>query len=574
MVSNAERDFEKPAVPTNPNYHRLSAMIEDYNALGESDGEEEDIFVPITRPVNGQDSRSENSLPHSNPIITLTSSHGSAPSSMERNINGFSPGNRESIISSYSGTVHEGVPISYVVTSQVGSTVNKEPMNEPALPPLPMTKKWQPNGNDGDSRTVSTGLGIVTNGLTSPSASNNKAEVGTSSSTYVDNNESLRLLSIENPRQKGPPSIGSGNLASESEHSHNYSNVSNSISSYADMDTNNNGDSKRTRLSPVGSVIREESYEEQRTISARGLSSSKNSSLREGDNKVHDTSLNLSKAPSENDIVTVSDSKSIVSSILPELETKMEDVAIGKDASMEIISEFHPTVPPRSNRRPRSSIFIKESLDDIQDQLAKEMQKGEGSRKSSYSIHSDGFYSATEHDAEKKGQNIKTEENVEDEEYVARPLPSIPNTEQTPVHKNVDADDDFEDIIDEDEEGTAEKAASRPTDPPLKMPRSKLPRTPKSGRAKSKSKRDAGSKRSKELRSFDIDTIAQLLNVTKGTLIGSEFANLGMKIEEKRALERLVDSLSRLTADMVLDPEKFTEGLKRLDRATRALDGF
>lgn len=78
----------------------------------------------------------------------------------------------------------------------------------------------------------------------------------------------------------------------------------------------------------------------------------------------------------------------------------------------------------------------------------------------------------------------------------------------------------------------------------------------------------------KELRSFDIDTLNQLLSVTKGTLIGSEFAQLGMKIEEKRALERLVDSLSRLTADMVLDPDRYEEGLKRLDKATKALEGF
>ncbi|KAH3898731.1 Nba1p SCDLUD_005058 [Saccharomycodes ludwigii] len=79
----------------------------------------------------------------------------------------------------------------------------------------------------------------------------------------------------------------------------------------------------------------------------------------------------------------------------------------------------------------------------------------------------------------------------------------------------------------------------------------------------------------KEVRSsFDIDTISQLLNVTKGTLIGSEFANLGMKVEEKRALERLVDSLSRLTADMILDPDRYEEGIKRLNKAIKALEGF
>ena len=35
-----------------------------------------------------------------------------------------------------------------------------------------------------------------------------------------------------------------------------------------------------------------------------------------------------------------------------------------------------------------------------------------------------------------------------------------------------------------------------------------------------------------------------------------------------------MDSLSRLAADMVIDPERYDEGLKRLDKATKALEGF
>ena len=73
---------------------------------------------------------------------------------------------------------------------------------------------------------------------------------------------------------------------------------------------------------------------------------------------------------------------------------------------------------------------------------------------------------------------------------------------------------------------------------------------------------------------FNAHTISQLLSITNGTLIGSEFQDLPIPIEEKRALERLVDSLSRLTADMVLDPERYEQGLIRLKKAIRALEGF
>lgn len=96
------------------------------------------------------------------------------------------------------------------------------------------------------------------------------------------------------------------------------------------------------------------------------------------------------------------------------------------------------------------------------------------------------------------------------------------------------------------------------------------------GKTASTTTRSKGSPRKskKHVHSIDIDTLNQLLNVTKGTLIGSEFTNLGMQFEERKLLEKLVDSLSRLTADMILDPDRYEEGLRRLERATKALDGF
>lgn len=57
-------------------------------------------------------------------------------------------------------------------------------------------------------------------------------------------------------------------------------------------------------------------------------------------------------------------------------------------------------------------------------------------------------------------------------------------------------------------------------------------------------------------------------------MIGQEFSDLQIPDEEKRLLERIVDALSRLTADMIADPKRYDEGIGRLSNALRALEGF
>lgn len=66
---------------------------------------------------------------------------------------------------------------------------------------------------------------------------------------------------------------------------------------------------------------------------------------------------------------------------------------------------------------------------------------------------------------------------------------------------------------------------------------------------------------------------------TMESLVGSmqqvnDFENLGMQDEEKKYLQLLVNNLSKLTADMILDPSKYEEGLRRLKKAALALEGF
>ncbi|CAI4050917.1 hypothetical protein SKDZ_15G0870 [Saccharomyces kudriavzevii ZP591] len=268
----------------------------------------------------------------------------------------------------------------------------------------------------------------------------------------------------------------------------------------------------------------------------------------------------------EEEEASASDKLSIVSSVIPDLSTKTNGVPKEMNPIRSETNDYNPTIPPRSKDRPRSRLFIQD--DDGEDtfldgEILPTPVQATGHFKNPSQIStvseqkSESYYSAA------------TSMPPEEETYLTRPLPCTPNEDQKDtsnlkrddtlkatyartnrisVTPDEEDDDKYEDIIDK-----TPKKTSRKKDPKVKLNKKKSV---------------------KELRSFDIDTLNQLLSVTKGTLIGSEFAQLGMQIEEKRALERLVDSLSRLTADMVLDPDRYEEGLKRLDKATKALEGF
>lgn len=91
----------------------------------------------------------------------------------------------------------------------------------------------------------------------------------------------------------------------------------------------------------------------------------------------------------------------------------------------------------------------------------------------------------------------------------------------------------------------------------------------------SKKKRLSKKRKSKHHpKKFSEETLMQMLQVTEGTIIGQEFQNIGLEPLDKQLLERLVDSLSRLTADMIVDPDRHEESVKRLNKAIKALEGF
>lgn len=76
------------------------------------------------------------------------------------------------------------------------------------------------------------------------------------------------------------------------------------------------------------------------------------------------------------------------------------------------------------------------------------------------------------------------------------------------------------------------------------------------------------------LKPFSYLTLINLLESINGTVIGEEFETLNIPIKEKQLIEKIVDSLSRLTSDMVLDENRYEVGMERLEKAHRVLEGF
>lgn len=76
------------------------------------------------------------------------------------------------------------------------------------------------------------------------------------------------------------------------------------------------------------------------------------------------------------------------------------------------------------------------------------------------------------------------------------------------------------------------------------------------------------------LKPFSYQTLISLLESTNGTVIGEEFSQLDLPAKEKQLIEKIIDALSRLSADMVLDKDRYEVGLSRLENALRVLEGF
>ncbi|KAK6458853.1 uncharacterized protein RJT20DRAFT_123950 [Scheffersomyces xylosifermentans] len=96
-------------------------------------------------------------------------------------------------------------------------------------------------------------------------------------------------------------------------------------------------------------------------------------------------------------------------------------------------------------------------------------------------------------------------------------------------------------------------------------------RKSKTGKTKKAKSKSSGSS---DLKPFSYNTLINLLESMNGTVIGEEFSQLNLPAKEKQLIEKIIDSLSRLTSDMVIDKSRYDVGIQRLEKALRVLEGF
>lgn len=275
------------------------------------------------------------------------------------------------------------------------------------------------------------------------------------------------------------------------------------------------------------------------------------------------------------------------------LKTKTSNTILPQDTTRTETTDLNPSIPSRSPRRPTSTTAteLRERLRKrrphsveitAMDDLLSELNEEVSGPSSEVGVPPEPL---TVH----KQQDSQSSSQYKDASMTPRPLPPPP----VPTHKvkqSVTSTITFEEpitsprtnddkaqedgFITEEEEEEEEEILEEEKQP-------KDPKKSKRRSVKSTRSRHSHAKSSITLnttttgrRSMNHETLLKLLQVTEGTIIGQEFQDLGLADSEKQLLERLVDSLSRLTADMIIDGERKNESIKRLNRAIKALEGF
>ncbi|CAB4257208.1 similar to Saccharomyces cerevisiae YOL070C NBA1 Protein of unknown function, localizes to the bud neck and cytoplasm [Maudiozyma barnettii] len=523
-----ERKTPSPNVSST---QRLSAMIDSLHNIQSN----EDLLR-----LSNQQPKSEESLkaPNRNSLVP--------PS-----VSSFSPYQGSSSVSDYSGVISQAMEVVRVNNNEVNSV---QPLNAHAtISNLALSHNDIENidvssssDSDGDKKPLLPNL---------PTEEDlRKTSYASRLPTFISERSETPVATItDSPGKSTMTSKGSGYNKSIPSHL-NLEKEENYMTSDFISDNDDDDDVERTERELMSLNIRDPNH-----------SHYKESSINDIDNT---------------DIIDVSDHSSIASSIGESLNG--DDVTPESKISVEQNGvNVSPVVPPRSKDRPRANRIPTEKrvIEAKQEEALRVQKPHPQSHKSLTSFqsttnNSESYYSAASFLPEE--DNLKMDDfSIHDPQQfttmnksgtMVKPPNHFSNEEifgDTPskIH-TVDLDNIYEDI--------------HPATLPPKKVTSNVIQISTKPQTKSSSKKDhkKNKKKTKELRDFNVETINELLNVTKGTLIGSEFSNLGMKMEEKRLLERLVDSLSRLTADMVLEPNRYDEGLRRINKATRALEGF
>lgn len=246
------------------------------------------------------------------------------------------------------------------------------------------------------------------------------------------------------------------------------------------------------------------------------------------------------------------------------------------------VTSIDPAIPSRSKRRPMSSTHIKApvnklkeeteqnrpksvdigGIDNLMVELNREIYKTPNQSSQESEV---GPQVSTNDDNTRALHQRQESANSINSEKTKRPLPPPP----PPKHEkkpSVTYEDELllqdQDYVTEDEGEIKDNNETKS----IKDAKKKHKKKSKTN----KKRHSSGFKKGH----FNHETLAQLLQVTEGTIIGQEFQNIGLEPTEKQLLERLVDSLSRLTADMVIDSDRHDESVRRLNKAIKALEGF
>lgn len=334
-------DYQSPS-QVSLNTKRLSAMIDSLH----QDRDDDDLLnntresSPVTTPKRIQH-------PHSK----MKSNQGS-PTKLPRSPAGFnvslnSPDKdyRASMLSNYSGVVQEGVGVSYVMKNP-HSVIKEEA--KPQLPTFPSAETIQassrkPTGGSEDIVLKKVGNVTTGRGFSNVSSGDSRTSSG------GPRQGSLKLLSINSNKRSVQPasSIGSGNMASESE-------TSNQKTDLPDTPKRQGKDEQLDRISTPR---------------------------------------------------VDSDTESVATSIIPEVTTTTNGHDKGMPPARSETMDYNPAIPPRNRNRPLSKYLLQEDdeiveLDGGERDSRKNLKVPESpTRRSSVTNASETYYSVSSSDA-------------------------------------------------------------------------------------------------------------------------------------------------------------------------------
>lgn len=274
--------------------------------------------------------------------------------------------------------------------------------------------------------------------------------------------------------------------------------------------------------------------------------------------------------------------------------------SLGSELSQMLANEGSVPSSPSKNRRlplsPRKfdlqHEIKRQSLDDVQDKLSEQLEELKSIASGNEPTEKENFLIFEKPQVDYQGSTLEStesldkfysaansiEDNINSDEFagkfaqnisITKPLNTVVKKISVPVSTRADSmnenslldsykDEDVTETnnIDDDDDEYEDIESDHQTDDSAKSLK-------KSIRRQLNTKTPANN--------FNLNTMESLLgNVAQV----NDFDNLGMRDEEKKYLQLLVNNLSKLTADMILDPSKYEEGLRRLKKAALALEGF